>query len=877
MSLASGTRFGPYEIVVPLGAGGMGEVYRARDTRLDRDVALKILPESFAGDPDRLMRFEREAKALASLNHPHIAAIYGIEQNAIVMELVEGEDLSERTQGMPIEDALAIARQIAEALEAAHEVGIVHRDLKPANIKVRADGTVKVLDFGLAKALDPPSPSATAGKPGVGTTANSPTMTSPAMTAMGLILGTAAYMSPEQAKGRPVDKRADIWAFGAVLYEMLTGRRAFDGDDVQDLLVAVLSRDVDWGALPADTPQSIRTLLRRCLERDPKRRLRDIGEAWLVLSNPGGPAVATPQVAAPFASRSALVLLGVLGAACLALGLLWYRSAPAAALTDAPAVRFPLVSDRALRVSTGNTQPFGVSPDGRTVVFSAEDGTGLHLWVRTIDAVEPRRLEGTQGALQPAISPDGAWVAFVVGNYQIRKMRISGGVVTTVASVDNVTAALTWLSNDEIVFEMIGMLDGIHRVSASGGTPSLLIPLDESVGERSQRRPLALRAAGVVVYTSLVEAGETRLAAFSIATQRRVRLGLAGVQALGLIDDHLIYSREDGVLMAAPFDAAAMQVRGEATQLTDQVERTGTGTPVGMSENGTLVFSPPGSRAARLQTRLSRQVTPIGVQARPFDVARFSPDGERVAVAVAEGDFLELWVFDRRSGEGTRVTSGGYDRVVDWTDDSKALLFLRNWQIWTTPVDRSTPPTPLVTLEGRITAAAVVPGAESVVAVRLNQGDLSGLSVVSIADGTERPLVTQASSGRRPRPYEARVSPDGQWVAFTDRNEEEVHVHAIDGRSGAIQISAEGGSRPVWGPDSRQLFYQTTKGLMMARLETTPSLRVERTPVVSDTPGTVHDVSRKGGAFLIVEPVNQGPGVQVVFGWAADVRRQLRK
>jgi serine/threonine protein kinase len=891
MSLTPGTRLGPYEVIGSLGAGGMGEVYRARDIKLDRDVALKILPESFASDPDRLMRFEREAKTLASLNHPNIAAIYGLENNALVMELVEGEDLSEiiaqRRRSAPA-DALPIARQIAEALEAAHEAGIVHRDLKPANIKVRRDGMVKVLDFGLAKAMDPGVAKATpyaSSDPGPRTQDPGPTMTSPAMTAMGMVLGTAAYMSPEQARGKAVDRRADVWAFGAVLFEMLTGKRAFGGAEISDVLVSVLRDTPDFGLLSSDTPEPIRRLLQRCLEKDPRERLGDMSVARIEIrdalrAGPTFSATGSATNSHPGSrygwTRMSSGLAGL--AAVLAVTLLASLASPrSAATSDAPSVRFPLVADRALQVNAGSyTQPFAVSPDGRTVVFTAGDGKGQYLWVRTLDKLEPRRLEGTLGGFQPAVSPNGEWVAFVVGTHQIRKVRLSGGVVSPIASIDNVTAALTWLSDDQIAFEMIGTLAGIHRVNANGGTPELLIPLDESVAERSQRRPVALHAAGVIVYTSEAAKQETALVAFSLADKRRVRLGLVGVQALGLVDDHLVYSRDDGVLMAAPFDAAAMQVRGDATQLADQVERTGTGTPVTMSKNGTLVFSPPGSQAGRLLTRdTSGKAAFIGDRARAFDVARFSPDGERVAVGIADGDFLELWIFDRRSGEGTRVTSKDYDRLVDWTSDGLALIHLRSFQIWITPVNRSAPPKRIGPLEGRVSAAARVHGGRSVVAVRLNQGDLSGLSLVSIATGAETPLVAQASSGQRPRPYDARVSPDGKWVAFTDRNEEEVHAHALDGSGGAVQVSAQGGSRPLWGHEN-QLFYRTSDGLVMARLQTRPSLRVLRAPVTAALPGIVHDVSGDG-AFLIVESTELGPGVQVVFNWAADVRRQLRK
>src|SRR5688572_5467390 len=381
MTITPGTRLGPYEVLAPLGAGGMGEVYRARDTKLNRDVAIKVLPAAFALDANRLARFTREAQVLASLNHPNIAGIYGIEthstgsgqDNAIVMELVEGRDLSSLIFGTPalhLSDAIAIARQIADALEVAHEQGIVHRDLKPQNIKVRGDGTVKVLDFGLAKAIDPSASGITTGKPtnpGDWSASAAPTMTSPAMTALGMVLGTAAYMSPEQAKGKAVDRRADIWAFGVVLYEMLTGRRAFQGDDASDLLVAVLSKDVDLGALPDDVPPSIVALIRRCLTRDPKLRLRDIGEARVTLANPGPPGAAvvreTPRVPIGLNGMTAAIVIAT--AALTALGVIYLR--PSTTPSDSRAVFLPFAAPDAVVSEAGYAT---ISPDGRMVAFA---------------------------------------------------------------------------------------------------------------------------------------------------------------------------------------------------------------------------------------------------------------------------------------------------------------------------------------------------------------------------------------------------------------------------------------------------------------------------------------------------------------------------
>src|SRR5262245_6980395 len=519
MALQPGARIGSYDVIAALGAGGMGEVYRARDTRLGRDVAIKILPETLADDPERLARFEREAKTLAQLNHPNIAHLHGFEDavgtRALVMELVEGEDLSARIARGPIalDEALAIARQIADALAAAHDAGIVHRDLKPANIKVRDDGTVKVLDFGLAKAMDPatgirpPSP----GFGGTGSAEdrpNSPTITTPAMTAAGVVLGTAAYMSPEQAKGRPVDKRADIWAFGCVLYEMVSGRRAFAGDDVSDTFAAILKIDPDLTGVP----QTIRPLLASCLERDPRRRLRDIGDAWrLIAAIPNTTDAPADRRRSPAYLSWSLAAVGL--SAFAVISLIHFRESPA----PVDPVSFQIASP------TGNEFDiyFVLSPDGRRIAFTTHDDRGtIRLWVRDLRTLEVRSLPGTEGAWRPFWSPDGRFLGLAVAN-QLKKIDIAGGTPQTLCELPHSVGTGSWNSDDVILIGSRGAGTaitgdstlGIYRVSASGGSPVRVSIVDASRRETFHSFPFFLSDRRHFLFLRGAAAGADRVVA----------------------------------------------------------------------------------------------------------------------------------------------------------------------------------------------------------------------------------------------------------------------------------------------------------------------------------------------------------------------------
>jgi eukaryotic-like serine/threonine-protein kinase len=632
MTLSAGTRLGPYEIVGPLGAGGMGEVYRARDTKLGRDVALKLLPDLLADDPDRLARFEREAKTLAALNHPHIAHIYGLDQSnsvqALVLELVEGPTLADRIAHgpIPVDEALPIARQIADALEAAHDQGIIHRDLKPANVKVRPDGVVKVLDFGLAKALVEESSGPHA--------FTSPTITSPAvLTRAGVILGTAAYMSPEQVRGKPVDKRADIWAFGCVVYEMLTGRRLFARDTVTDTLAAVLHDEPSLDALPADTPERVRVLLRRCLERDQRQRLRDIGEARIAFSDAQSGAAATggrvgaTGHATQWWRRSVLFALPVATIVAVVIGFSRRERAPA------PIMRFDVLLPDGDRLDTRVTTV--ISPDGRWLVYRAFRNDRPQLFLRAIGDPEPRALPGTFDAEEPFFSPDGQWVGFLAsGNLQ--KSAVAGGSPIVLCPAESAYGGATWASDGTIVFTTTA---GLLRIPASGGTPQ---PVTMTRGDQRNERigwPQVLPGGRAILFgtvrNDITSFDDARIEVLSLTTGDRKTLIERGHDPRYIPTGHLLFARS-GDVFALPFDASRLEVVGDPIRiLTGVAGATFASAQFSVSDNGSLAFvsGPPDLNDTTL-VLVDRHGTPeaIGAPPRRYVHPRVSPDGRRVLV-----------------------------------------------------------------------------------------------------------------------------------------------------------------------------------------------------------------------------------------------------
>jgi eukaryotic-like serine/threonine-protein kinase len=896
-----GTSLSHYRITAALGAGGMGEVYRATDTKLGRDVAIKVLPAELARDSERLARFEREAKLLASLNHPQIAHVYGFESatlddgsttHFLAMELVEGEDLSERLKqgAIPVDEALEIANQIAGALEEAHEHAIVHRDLKPANVKVTPDGKVKVLDFGLAKAC--------AGESAAGSGADlsqSPTLARTG-TQAGIILGTAGYMSPEQARGRPVDKRTDIWAFGVLLFELLTGRQLFAGATVSDVLAGVLKTEIDFAALPADTPPAARQLLRRCLERDARSRLRDIGEARIALERaPLDAAAQAPAGAGP--GRRTTLALGAAAAVFALLFLAALLRPRAGAVPELHLARFPLATDPSLSVLTELTTPFAVSPDGQTVVFTAtKEGSARHLWVRSLGSLEARELADTEDATEPAISPDGQWVVFVVGFNEIKKVRLSGGPATHLAKIGTYTAWLTWASNDEILFEVLGAKPGtkagIHRLSAAGGQPEEVLPLDSAAGETGARRPFVIRGEGRVVYAS--ETGADRhstLAMFSLGDLRRARLGIDGVQALGMVDGRLVYAQADGNLMAVPLDVGAMRVTGLAVDLGERIASSIVGTRVILSDAGTLVSVPSATASRLMVVDLSGSSRALGTETGPFVLPRYSPDGRHIVVgsgsahwAMAEPGHLDLWLFDRDSGQASRLTRTGLAWAPSWSPDGRRIVYTQaasdgaNPEIWSLPLDGSAEPSRLLRSDASLGPAEMAPDDRSLVAVAFfSDGRQSLVRATLGASPTVTDLFRASSLDPLSSPTSQRISPDGRLLAFAEGNVGEVYVRPLDG-AGLLQVTDKGGASPAWGPDSRHLYFGQGNVLSVAELRTSPTLSVVDRHVVAQLPYTCEDfdVAPDGKSFVVVAPESGRSDVIVSLHWTDEVRRRLR-
>jgi serine/threonine-protein kinase len=851
MSLAPGTRIGPYEIVGLLGAGGMGEVYRGRDARLGRDVALKVLRAGFAADPERLTRFEREAQVLAQLRHPGIGAIYGFEEGhgadghnlpALVLELIEGDTLADRiARGpLPLDEAAAIARQIADAVEAAHDRGVIHRDLKPSNIKVTAGGDVKVLDFGLAK-LNAPATDGAVPSIAADVTASPTVALPPAMTGVGIILGTAPYMAPEQAKGQSADKRSDVWAYGCILYEMLTGRRAFPGDDVSETLAAVLGTEPDWSALPASTPPAIRRLLRRCLARDPRRRLRDIADARLELDvrDP-----VPPPVVHQTRSRRLALIGGVLvvAVAALAGAAAWTR--PAAA--PSPLRKLDVTADltsAAIPEETGFESPVRLSPDGSRAAYIARN----HLWVRDFDRASARDLgELPAGSYTLAWSPDGAFIGFASADNKYRKIAISGGpavIVCDLPATGRITGA-AWLPGDTIV--LAAWRESLYRVSADGGgTPDVWLKVDPA-REIDFHNPEPLPGGRVMfrTHTRGLGADEVDVVEQFDGTTRAVMLREQGVGPVAYAPPgYLLFVRQSGggSLWAAPIDALPVSLSNAFL-----VDGQGQGVTAG-SDGTVLIANSTSTVTARLVRvdRSGREIEELVPAGPTISDPLFSPDGRAIAYHSHAGGNPDVWVLDLARKATTRLTfDSGEDIPSSWLPTGEAIVYARKadevegGEITTVAADGSGTQRALT----KGTAGFVSPDGKYLVYIIDERGQLRIRYAERRPDGTFGDPQRLVRSDPEPsQVFSMSLSPDGRLLAYEQRGTDERGVFLTRFPSGEGRWQIDGAAAPVrntlpigWSRAASELLFfgsgQTPGSLqlMAAPISTDPTVTIGR-------------------------------------------------
>jgi serine/threonine-protein kinase len=889
MALASGTRVGPYEVVSALGAGGMGEVYRARDTKLQREVAIKVLPEHLATDRDRLARFEREAQVLASLNHPHIAQIYGFEQSgqthALVLELVEGETLAERiAKGpLPLDEALPIARQIAQALEAAHEQGIVHRDLKPANIKITPPGTVKVLDFGLAKL----------GEPAVATGSShshsiSPTLTSPAVTGVGTILGTAAYMAPEQAKGRPTDKRSDLWAFGAVLYEMLTGTRAFDGEDVSDTMAAVLRGEPDWRRLPTTLPPALRALIQRCLDRDRTQRVADAAAALFVLRDLSGPVAVTalPSPQPRGGVRLWATAVGIILASAIAAGGTWLAMRP----TAPRIVRFDITPPADALLTVGPAGPnLIISPRGDRIVYHARHGATTALEMRSLDTGEAGPLPQTDGSSYPSFSPDGLHLAFFKAG-KLYKLTLDSRVLTALADVSDGNG-ISWGTPDTIVFTRPGTKGGLFRIAGGGGTPERITGPDATAGEQDYVGPTALPDGTTVLFVVRSSSGgnsKLAIAGRSLASGQQKVLVESAVNPIYAPSGYLLYV-QGSVLNGSRFDAGRLALTGPAVPLVNGIITKGNYANLGLSSDGTLTYIP-GSTINYVshfiwRGRDGRLLGAAGPDKLEYPrYPRLSPDGRKLAATVGPAQEGHVWVFDiAGAAQPYKVTFNAHNTQPIWSPDGSRIGFVS-------------------TRDGPSRNMFAVPADGSVVdPVHLVASDKDKTSLTwsrdgwlvynELGDATRTDLWKQPAGGGKAEVWvqtpfaenNAMFSPDGKWVSYVSDSTgaDEVWVRPFPGPGSPVRVSVAGGHDATWSRDGRELFYQEGSKLMVAAVASTSPLQLQAPKLLFEggfvawepnTPRTF-DVA-PDGRFLMIEPTaTNAQRFNVVLNWVEELKR----
>jgi serine/threonine-protein kinase len=885
-----------YEITSQLGKGGMGEVYQAKDRKLGRDVAIKVLPEEFARDTERVARFQREAKLLASLNHPNIAAIHGLEEssgtNFLVLELVEGQTLADRLKAgpIPVEEALKLALQIAEALEAAHEKGVIHRDLKPANIKVTPDGKVKVLDFGLAKAF--------AGEQSDLNLANSPTL-SDAATQQGVILGTAAYMSPEQARGKAVDKRADVWAFGCVLYEMLTGQAAFQGEDVTEILASVVKSGANLDLLPANLHSRAREVITRCLQKDLKRRYSSVADARYeieqALADPGGLFVQPVSAAKP-RKRLQLGLARVAAVAVVAsiiVGLaVWYLK-PESQGQHPLITRFPLEAEG---ISTSGG--IALSADGSKLVYAADKDGVRQLFLRARDRMSTVSIPDTKDGACPFFSPDGNWVGFFNGS-ELKKISLSGGLSQTLCKASYRYGA-TWGSGDTIIFATADS-PGLMRVSASGGDPQPLTKSESGAG--LHRWPHFMPDGKAVLYTIFKNTLDWQVAVLPLETKNPHVL-IDGTDARYTSSGHLVFARQSS-LWAVPFDSVHLQYQGDAVPIVEGVQvNSGGWAQYSVASDGSMAYLS-GSTPLNPSTRpvwvdRKGQEELMAAPSNNYSFPRISPDGKQIALRVRDSaGNSDIWIWDCARGTLSRLTFDTKSASPLWTLDGKRIAFLSsrngNQNIFWKAADGTGEDEKLVSVNDRALAPySWSSDGKVMVLIELNGANFDIATLSMEGDHTRKPLLHEKYNETYPS-----ISPDGQWIAYEsdESGRYEVYVRPFpEVNKGKWQMSTGGGSLPVWSPDGRELFYRSGDTIMTLTVKTKPTFSAGKPEPLArkitdwETVASglslynLWDISPDGKRFLVIRSAESAASasgaatpakINIVLNWFEELKQRV--